>query len=206
MNISMPKCISYRKEVLQGNQAYIFRHVELGDLGRIVLQGLPNGHCQIFSEVADDPDDPMTTIRKEMFTPLSVQVTNAMEALLGEGSLGGAIPPSSPGSNTEVVESKLIPCERCGDNAALLIFANDATTPGDFEDYARKMYHKYKELDVPTWIIGPPVGELAESRTPTQVMKVWPSRDCIVTTTADEFNAELDALLDKHCSCVGIQI
>jgi hypothetical protein len=71
-----------------------------------------------------------------------------------------------------------------------------------FEDYARKMYHKYKELDVPTWIIGPPVGELAESRTPTQVMKVWPSRDDIVTTTADEFNAELDALLDKHCLCV----
>ncbi len=53
-----------------------------------------------------------------------------------------------------------------------------------------------------TWTIGPSVGELAESRTPTQVMKVWPSRDDIVTTTADDFNAELDALLDKHCLCV----
>jgi type 1 fimbriae regulatory protein FimB len=28
------------------------------------------------------------------------------------------------------------------------------------------------------------------------------SRNDIVMTTADEFNAELDALLDKHCSCV----
>jgi len=62
------------------------------------------------------------------------------------------------------------------------------------------MYHKYTELDVPTWIIGPPVGELDESRTPTQVMKVWPSRDEIVTMTAEEFNEGLDALLDKHCS------
>jgi len=202
MNISMPPGVSFRKEVLQGNQAYVFRHVELGDLGRIVVQGLPNGHCHLSSEVAGDPDDPMTAIRKEMFAPLSEQVTNAMEALLGKGSLSGAIPPSSPQSHTEVVESKLIPCGRCGDNAALLIFADDATTPGDFEDYARKMYPKYTELDVPTWIIGRPVGELTGFRTPTQVMKVWPSRDAIVTTTADEFNADLDILLDKHCSFV----
>ncbi len=202
MNIPMPPGVSFRKEVLQGNYAYIFRHFELGDLGRIVIQGLPNGHCYLSCEVSGDPDDPMTAVRKKIFKPLSEQVANTMESLLGNGSLGGAIPPSSPRSTTEIVESKLISCERCGRSAALLIFADDAKTPGDFEDYARKMFHKYKELDVPTWIIGPPVGELAESRTPTQVMKVWPSRDDIVTTTADEFNAELDALLDKHCSCV----
>jgi hypothetical protein len=202
MNISMPPGVSFRKELLQGCQSYVFRHVELGDLGRIVVQGLPNGHCHLSSEVAGDPDDPRTAIRKEMFAPLSEQVTNAMEAMLGKGSSDESTSPSSPRSPTEVVESKLIPCERCGDNAALLVFAGDATTPGDFEDYARKMYHKYKELDVPTWIIGPPAGELAESRTPTQVMKVWPSREDIVTITADEFNAELDALLGKHCSCL----
>lgn len=202
MNISMPPGVSFRKEALQGSQVYIFRHVELGDLGRIVLQGLPNGNCHISSEVVGDPEDPMTVVRKEIFAPLSDQVTNVMQALLGKGSLSGAIPPLSPKSNTEVVESKLIACERCGGNAALLIFADGAKTPGDFEDYARKMYHKYKELNVPTWIIGPPIGELAESRTPTQVMKVWPSREKIVTTTADEFNAKLDTLLDKHCPFV----
>jgi len=96
MNISMPPGVSFRKEVLQGNQAYVFRHVELGDLGRIVVQGRPNGHCHLSSEVAGDPDDPMTAVRKEMFAPLSEQVTNAMEALIGKGSLSGAIPPSSP--------------------------------------------------------------------------------------------------------------
>jgi len=200
MNISMPPGVSFRKEALQRNPNYIFRHFELGDLGRIVVQGLPNGHCRLSCEVAGDPDDPMIAVRKEIFAPLSEQVTNVMEDLLGKGSLNGAIPQSSPESNTEVVESKLIPCGCCGESAALLIFADDATTPGDFEDCGRKMYCKYKELDVPAWIICPPVGELAESGTSTQVMKVWPSRDDIVTTTADEFNAQLDALLDKHCS------
>ena len=196
----MPPGVSFRKELLEGCHTYVFRHVELGELGRIVVQGLPNGQCHLSSEVAGDPNDPITAMRKEMFAPLNEHVTNAMEAMLGKGSPDGIVQPSTPRNPTEVVESKLIQCERCGSNAALLIFADGATTPGGFEDYARKMYHKYTELDVPTWIIGPPVGELDESRTPTQVMKVWPSRDEIVTMTAEEFNEGLDALLDKHCS------
>ena len=200
MNISLPPGISVRKELLQGVHTYVFRHVELGDLGRIVLQGLPNGQCHLSSEVAGDPDDPLTTIRKEMLVPLCEQLTGSMEAVLGKGEpRGSSLPPSSPRSSTEVVESKIIPCERCGNNAALLIFADKATIPADFEDYARKMYQKYTELNLPTWIIGPPIGELAESMTPTQVMKVWPERSDIVTMTADEFNVDLDTLLDKHC-------
>lgn len=43
--------------------------------------------------------------------------------------------PKAPG---EVIENKLICCEKCGAIVALLIFANDATDPGHFEDYARK--------------------------------------------------------------------
>ena len=180
MNITMPPGVSFTKEQLQGCQAYIFRHKELGYLGRIVLQGLTNGHCQLLSEVAGDHDDPMTPARKEIFAPLCEQVTSTMAGILGKGSFDGFPPPSSPQSPTEVVEYKLIPCESCTEDVAFLIFAEDATMPGDFEDYARKMYHKYSELDLPAWIIGPPVGELAESRTPTNIMKVWPSRERIL--------------------------
>jgi SEC-C motif len=42
-----------------------------------------------------------------------------------------------------VIESKIIPCERCGTVVAMLIFAPNATDPGRFEDYARKMYPQY---------------------------------------------------------------
>lgn len=91
------------------------------------------------------------------------------------------------------------PTEAKGD----FIFADDAVELGFFEDYARKMYPQYKRLDVPTWIIGPPIGRLDESRTPTQVMKVWPNREPIMTTTADAFNAELDNLLERHCLAQG---
>jgi hypothetical protein len=48
----------------------------------------------------------------------------------------------------EVIESKLIPCERCGTVVAMLIFAPNATDAGHFEDYARKMYPHYNHLKV----------------------------------------------------------
>ncbi len=57
----------------------------------------------------------------------------------------------------------------------------------------------YSKFDVHTWIIGPPIEKLTESLTTTEVMMVWPNRAPIVTMTADEFNANLDNLVDKHC-------
>ncbi len=51
MNISLPAEVSYQKEPLPGCYAYVFRHKELGEIGRIVVQGLPNGHCHLASEV-----------------------------------------------------------------------------------------------------------------------------------------------------------
>ena len=46
-----------------------------------------------------------------------------------------------------------------GSVVAMLIFAPEATDSGRFEDYARKMYPQYNHLNVPTWIIGPALGE-----------------------------------------------
>jgi len=66
---------------------------------------------------------------------------------------GSVALPSRPPEPKEVIESKLIPCERCGAVVAMLIFAPNATDSGQFEDYARK------NLNVPTWIIGPALGE-----------------------------------------------
>jgi hypothetical protein len=195
---SLPPDISYHKQQLSDCWAYVFRHQALGELGRIVLKGLPNGHCHIASEVAGDPDDPMTQKRKDLFAPLSEQVTSILETTLGRGELGGHTAPVSPKSPEEIVECKYMPCNRCGETAALLIFAYDATDLGQFEDYARKMYHEYKRLDVPTWIIGPLIG-LAGFETPSDVLKVRLTREPIRRLTPNEFNADLDLLLARHC-------
>src|SRR5260370_39494838 len=92
---------------------------------------------------------------------------------------GPVDPPPRPREAKEVIESKIIPCERCGAVVAMLIFAPKATDPGRFEDYARKMYLQYNRLNVSTWIIGPALGEGPLIERPADVLKVWPAREPI---------------------------
>ena len=199
MNFALPPGVTVKKHQLEGHWVYSFRHDTLGELGRMVLQSLPNDQCHVASEVAGDPADPMTQIRLRMLQPISEQLTAALESALGTGDQAQlrAVPPSPVGSR-DIVESKLMPCDRCGETAAMLIFAYDAVTAADFEDYARKMYDKYSGLDVPTWIIGEPLGT-AGFETPSSILKVWPQRESIRRRTPNEFNAELDDLLAHHC-------
>jgi hypothetical protein len=56
----------------------------------------------------------------------------------------------------------------CGTVVAMLIFSPNATDPGHFEHYARKMYPHYNHLNVPTWIIGP-YTDPAASRSPDRI-------------------------------------
>jgi hypothetical protein len=86
-------------------------------------------------------NDPMTQTRQAILQPISEQLTAALGSALGEGAptpLQSV--PESPKAPREIIESKLMPCDRCGNNAAMLIFAYDAKTVADFENFARKMY------------------------------------------------------------------
>ena len=112
---------------------------------------------------------------------------------------GSVALPSRPPEPKEVIESKLIPCERCGAVVAMLIFAPNATDSGQFEDYARKMYPHYNHLNVPTWIIGPALGEGPLIDRPADVLKVWPAREPIQRLPSAQFNSLLDQFVTRHC-------
>jgi hypothetical protein len=99
----------------------------------------------------------------------------------------------------EVVESRLIPCERCGTMVAMLIFAPQATDAGRFEDYARKMYPEYTRLNLPTWIIGPALGSGPPIDRPAEILKIWPAREPMQRQRPAEFNSMLDRLITEHC-------
>ena len=98
-----------------------------------------------------------------------------------------------------MIESKLIPCERCGTVVAMLIFAPNATDAGHLEDYARKMSPHYNHLNVPTWIIGPALGEGPLIDRPADVLKVWPAREPIQRLPPAQFNSLLDQFVTRHC-------
>jgi len=197
----LPPDVSYEKQRLSGAWAYVFRYRVLGELGRILLQELDDGRCHISCEVVGDPSDPMTTQRTAIFKPLGLELTRQMEAAFSTTpeEAGPVDPPPRPPEAKELIESKIIPCERCGSVVAMLIFAPKATDPGRFEDYVRKIYPQYNRLNVPTWIIGPALGEGPLIERPADVLKVWPTREPSQRLPPAQFNRLLDQLVTRHC-------
>ena len=142
--ISLPPDITFEKRPLPGDGwAYEFRHRTLGALGRILLQGLPEGrNAHISCEVAGDPADPRTAERRAIFEPLGLEIARQIEQIVG-ASTGPVAPPAPPVEADEVVESKLTQCSTCNAFVAMLVFAPGATDAGRFDDYARRMYPEY---------------------------------------------------------------
>ncbi|ELS02733.1 hypothetical protein Xen7305DRAFT_00024510 [Xenococcus sp. PCC 7305] len=193
--------ITYRQEQLPNGVAFMFRHSELGDLGRVLLQERPDGQTQILCEVVGDPDDPMTAKRGAIFEPIGKELSHQLDQALGgrAASFGNRDPHSAqqPPESIEKIASKLIPCLKCGRPAALLIFADYAQDLGGMEDYARLMYSKIVELNVPTWVIAPPEGTGRDAA--ANILKTYPEREPICKLTPDEFNERLDRITADHC-------
>jgi hypothetical protein len=94
----LPPDVSLEKRRVADAWVYVFRHQVLGELGRILLQELDDGHCHISCEVVGDPSDPMTTQRTAIFKPLGLELTRQMEAAMGTTpeDAGPVDPPQRP--------------------------------------------------------------------------------------------------------------
>jgi hypothetical protein len=197
----LPPYVSVRKELLSGDWTYVFRHRQLGELGRIVIQSRPDGRAQITCEVVGDANDPMTAERAAIFKPLGMELVDKLDkATGGNGGDKSASPPPRPAEPLKRVANKLMQCEKCDAYVALLIFADDATDRGGLEDYARLMYPKVVELNLPTWVIGPPIDDEPSPDSPADILKIWPEREAIRLLRPDEFNAIIEELATTHCS------
>ena len=197
---SLPKDISFKKERLGSGWAYVFRHTQLGNLGRIVLSGRPDGRTHVTCEVTGDTGDPMTEKRAAIFKPLGIQIARQLDiATGGTGEDQWVDPPPTVPEPPKRVATKLMQCETCGATVALLIFADDAKDRGGLEDYARLMYPKVVELNVPTWVIGPPIESEPKPDSPADIMKIWPEREEVSQLRPDEFNPIIEELTTTHC-------
>ncbi len=98
-----------QKEQLPSGWAYVFRHADLGLLGRLILQGLPSGHCQVSCEVAGDPADPLTARRRAVLEPVTTELVRRLDAHTNtiQGVPWGTPPPSPP-TQGRLIESKLM--------------------------------------------------------------------------------------------------
>jgi hypothetical protein len=196
----LPPDVSVSRQPLPYGLAFVFRHRLLGEVGRVVVEDTGDGRSKISYEVVGDSADPKTAERAAIFRPLGMELARQMEAMTGPAadSLPVNLPPRPP-EPKELVESRLIPCERCGAMVAMLIFAPQATDTGGLEDYARKMYPEYTRLNLPTWIIGPALGGGPLMDRPADILKIWPTHTPIERQRPAEFNSMLDRLVSGHC-------
>lgn len=199
VKFSLPHNIKSHKQLLpNGTWSYVFRHDELGELGRILI--VPHGEqSQICCEVVGDPDDPMTKKRQVIFEPIGKELTNKITSICGNGERTPG-PYISP-AEKQLIKSMVYPCHSCKSTTAMIIFAGEADTKDHLEDYARTMYPKIKELNVPTWIVGIETENIVNGKDlrKSLVLKVHPEREEAKIMTPDDLMDQVDELMATHC-------
>lgn len=198
---SLPHNVKSSKQLMpNGTWSYMFRHDELGELGRILI--LPHGaESQIVCEVVGESDDPMTTKRRAILEPITKGVANTMAFACGKGTNNEPTSYIPQRKERGIVKSNVYPCDVCGAVTSMLIFAPDAETKDRLEDYARMMYAKIKELNVPTWIVGMETEFIVSGKDlrKSLVLKVHPNRQEAQIMTPDEVMDKVDKLMEMHC-------
>ena len=199
-NFKLPQDVkSVKKELPEGGYAYEFHHDTLGLLGRLVIKQFDDRNSHILSEVAGNEDDPMTEKRKSILEPITRELTAILESYYPPPKDIKIPPPPILPLDQYKIECKYMTCNKCGTLVALLIFAQDATSKSDFENYARITYSQVVELNVPTWIIGPLFGSGPPEKCKSSVLKVWPHREKICKRSPNELNPIFARLENGHC-------
>lgn len=200
VKFSLPHNVKSHKHLLpNGTMSYVFRHDELGELGRILI--VPHGtQSQICYEVVGEPGDPMTKKRQAIFEPISKEFAGIMTSICGNGE-GTPGPYISP-KEKQMIKSMVYPCSTCKTITAMLIFAGDADTKARLEDYARIMYSKIIKLNVPTWIVGIETANIVNGKDlrKSLVLKAHPKRKEASIMTPDQLMDVVDELMKTHCN------
>ncbi len=192
-----------RSDLADGGYAYAVSDKNLGQLGRILLQGMGDGKTHLSVEVFGDQNDPMIAKRKKLLEPIGQKIMSLLREKvseeMGEGSQFVTIP-SVSSEKMETVQLKIDVCEHCAMPSSLLVFAPEAKTTASFENYAGKLRQKYMSENVPTWIIGAMAKEGPPEGPSCYVLKVWPERGEIETLKPDEVNPLIETLGRTHCT------
>lgn len=195
--LPLPPEVSCRKEILPtGKPFYIFRHVELGDLGRMLI--VPNGNeSQFMFEVTGEEDDPMTDQKKAVFEPIAHDIGNLMESILGKGK-GTFKPYKSPEQRQEFIGERIM-CKKCDTTVAFLVYAPPNATESTLQDYGRIGFAKGKEFGVQTWVISEEDLVNNQGMPRLLTLKVFPERETTKPMLASELDDILCPLVEYHC-------
>lgn len=201
MDFKLLKDVSFSKEeYLPGKFRYNIRLKKLGALGQIEIRGNNEGYGSIDCLVVREEDDPKTKTRKAIFEPIAKSLTDSMEKAVGGAPKNVVSFPPKHTQEKHLIQTKYMPFPKCQNMVAILVFANEAYTPDQVEDYAIIAYSKVKEENLQAWIIDGMHDEYPKPTAKAYVLKVWPKREKIKLIHPDDFNPMLEKILEKHCS------
>jgi hypothetical protein len=196
----LPPDVTVTRQTVADGVAYVFRHQQLGLLGQLIATEHPDQQTLLTAEVAGDPADRMTAARRALLEPLVEQ----LEARLLQ-QLGRDLPPRprrpptpvQPSGPRHRIPAQLLQCQRCHAAVGHLIFVEDPSLT--LEDHARLMYQRIQELQLPTWIIGPPPRPGEPPDQDAEILKVYPVREPPRRLSPAAFHALIDPLTEQHC-------
>jgi len=193
-----PEVICQEKIIKHHGKSYTFRHRKWGELGRIDV--IPHGNQSQINTfvVAHDPDDPFAEIRTALFRTIALDFNAELESTYGQG-VATSPPMDDFDRNKRIIESKLMICDTCNAPVALLIFAPDASTSGELEDYARMMHANTRKTNLPTWIIGAEEEVVPDKEGIALILKTWPERQPAKKISSLIFEPMLQNLQSTHC-------
>jgi hypothetical protein len=148
--------------------------------------------------VAGDLRDPLTELRNTLFRTIAIEFNRSLEEKHGTGT-ATALPPIDAKSDAKVVASKIMVCLTCDAPVAFLVFANDAHTPNRLEDYARMMYSKILESNLPTWVICAEEELIPGKEGMALILQILPERRKAEKISSLIFEPMLHKIQSGHC-------
>lgn len=198
IRFSIPRSVQCHKSLMpNGKWSYVFRHKKLGEIGRVFFLPRHDGRNQLCCEVSGEPDDPMTKKRLKIFEPINRDVVDQVSLICEETE---DVPYDSP-KETYTIPARSYSCAICEVLVAMLIFAFEGDTNADLEDYARMMYKKVRESNVPTWVVGRETANIVNGKDlrKSLVLKIHPEREAAIIMTPDELKDKIYKLMTQHC-------
>lgn len=195
---SLPPNVSCTRTLIENNvYAFVFRHIELGEIGKLIILPKAKGSEFIY-EVIGEPDNPTTIKRQELFEPIAKNIIQTFNQLFWK-HVANYGPYVVPKETTIKSETKL--CTTCAAPVAKIFIASNAYNANYLEDCSNLVFAQINQLNVPAWIIGEEQqvsinGDLVRE---ALVLKIWPQRNTAKIVSLTELNEIFDKLMKNHC-------
>lgn len=196
---SLPPNISCTRTLIENNvHAFVFRHIQLGEIGKLIILPKAKGSEFIY-EVIGETDDPMTIKRQELFEPIAKNIIQTFNQLFWKHVANYS--PSVATKKTTIIKNETMLCTTCAAPVATIFIAANAYSADYLEDCARLVFAKINQLNVPAWIIGAEQqvsinGDLVGE---ALVLKIWPQRKPAKIVSSTELNEIFAKLMKNHC-------